>query len=260
MGQQVAAHSAPLGQSGEALVIATRSSAWSQQLQFLSTTILARVHALPAPPGGTPITRLAFRSGRFRGQESRQGARFAGSPAARPRRHGEVPEPAADIWDAAERVRRRVNRLQHAAQSRCSECGLVLRPAVGGGGEPPSGEHGTRCAPCANGAYGARLIAVQRALYVTPWLGYAELREQIPALQRDDYERARRHLLVRWWGILERARRAGHLSRAGFERDIASSYVLLQSGHRPDRMTPAVARNLLGAELEALLRGPAVKS
>ena len=48
------------------------------------------------------------------------------------------------------------------------------------------------------------------------------------------------------------------------ERQIASSYVLLQSGLEPDRITPAVVRNLLGDELEAQLhwsaRTPAPES
>jgi len=59
--------------------------------------------------------------------------------------------------------------------------------------------------------------------------------------------------LQRWWVILERAKRAGTLTRCGIERKLASSYVLLQSRLRPDRITPAVVRNVLGPELEALL-------
>jgi hypothetical protein len=52
---------------------------------------------------------------------------------------------------------------------------------------------------------------------------------------------------------LERAKRAGKLSNSGLERHVASSYVLLQSRLAPDRITPAVVRNLLGPELDALL-------
>jgi hypothetical protein len=79
------------------------------------------------------------------------------------------------------------------------------------------------------------------------------MREQLPGLSAAEFERARRSLLQRWWLVLERARRAGKLSASGLERHVASSYVLLQSRLSPDRVTPAVARNLLGPELEALL-------
>ncbi|MDQ2909217.1 MAG: DUF721 domain-containing protein [Candidatus Eremiobacteraeota bacterium] len=261
VGEQVAAHCAPVAITGDALAIATRSSAWSQQLQFLSTTILGRLRALAAgSPDGRQISRLSFRSGRFRPRHTAAVGRPLGRAVrSAPRRSEEPPEPAADLWDALERVRRRVNRLQHAARAHCVDCGLALAvgEAYGEASRRSGAELTLRCAPCANGVRGARFIAVARALYVTPWLGYEELREQIPALRRDDYEQARRDLLARWWGILERARRAGRLCASGFERDIAGSYVLLHSRLTPDRMTPAVARNLLGSELEGLLALPA---
>jgi hypothetical protein len=75
----------------------------------------------------------------------------------------------------------------------------------------------------------------------------------LPATTPADFERARRHLLQRWWLVLERARRSKTVGRAGLERQIASSYVLLHSRIPPDRITPAIVRNLLGEELEALL-------
>ena len=59
--------------------------------------------------------------------------------------------------------------------------------------------------------------------------------------------------MQRWWLLLERARRAGRVSASGVERQVASSYVLLQSRLPPDRISPAVVRNLLGDELDALL-------
>ena len=219
VGPAVAAHSAPLEISGNALVIATRSSAWSQQLQFLSVAILKGIGAAALE---RPIERLTFRSGLLR-----TSARSAASgPAARGRERapGAEPEEACDLEDALERLRRRVSSLRRRAP-----------------------------APCTGAAENARALQVERLVYLAPWLEPGEMREQLPGLSAAEFERARRSLLQRWWLVLERARRAGKLSASGLERHVASSYVLLQSRLSPDRVTPAVARNLLGPELEALL-------
>jgi hypothetical protein len=53
--------------------------------------------------------------------------------------------------------------------------------------------------------------------------------------------------------MLERARVAGHLSRDGRERLVASSYVLLRSKISPEEIMPATVRNVLGEELHELL-------
>ena len=53
--------------------------------------------------------------------------------------------------------------------------------------------------------------------------------------------------------VRERARRAGRISNSGLERHVATSYVLLQARLPPDRVTPPLIRNLLGAELQRLL-------
>ncbi len=238
VGVQVAAQCAPVELRDDVLVVATRSSAWSQQLQLLSPTILAAVQRL-AP--GAPVARLMFRSGRFRptGRDVEVPRHESKSRASAP-----ALEPAGDVWDALERVRRRINRSRHAAAAHCANCSAALRVTAG-----------RLCAPCAGAARGARSLATQRVLYMTPWLNYAALREQLPALEPEEYEQARRHLLTRWWAILERARQAQRLCASGFERRIASSYVLLRSQLPPDRMTAAVVRNLLGPELERLAFG-----
>ncbi|MBC5798754.1 MAG: DUF721 domain-containing protein [Candidatus Eremiobacteraeota bacterium] len=235
VGPKVAEQCAPVELHGDALFIATRSSAWSQQLQLLSTTILTGVNRC-AP--GTPVARLMFRAARLRPRERRPVGHAAKLPV---RRSEAPPEPAADAWDALERVRRRLGRLRHSVRARCTDCGVAL--SAGGG---------SRCPPCASAAADARSLATQRVLYATPWLDYAALREQLPALAPAEYEGARRHLLGRWWSILERARRAGGSAASGFERRIANSYVLLRSQLPPGRITPAVVRNLLGPELERL--------
>ncbi len=241
VGPQVAAHCAPVQLSGEVLVVATRSSSWSQQLQFLSTTILERIRDLGMPD----VTCLRFRSGRFRGTLGSGGRVPPPAPSATQRVSQPAPPPAADVWDAVERVRRRVNRLQHGRRLRCASCGLGLL----------SGAAGAVCAPCTEAATTARRLTTQRALYAMPWLDYAGLCEHVPQLRPAEYEQARRYLLARWWQVLERARRAGRLSRDAGERQIAGSYVLLKSRLPPDRLTDAVVGNLLGADLAALVWG-----
>jgi hypothetical protein len=238
VGPAVAAHCAPTEISGTALVIATRSSAWSQQLQMLSVAILGGLAAVPA---ARKIERLTFRSGLLR----RTAARNAGAIRTQALRRGSVeppPEPASDVTEALERLRRRISEMKRSNRWACSSCGAPLETAAS-----------KTCAPCAGTAERERTLQLERIVYLAPWLSFEELREQLPSLGAGEFERARRHLLQRWWLLLERAKRAGKLSTSGLERHVASSYVLLQSRLAPDRITPAVVRNLLGPELDALL-------
>ena len=239
VGENVAAQSWPLELSGDALIIATRSSAWSQQLQFLSEDIL---HALTALPEGRTIARLVFRSGALR--RAREHAAADAPPRRQPPAPSLPPEPAADQWEALDRFRRRIASLRRHAAASCRTCGAPL--------DEPARE---TCAPCEGGAQRERLLAAERVLFMAPWLGYAETAEQVARLEHGEFERARRALLQRWWLILQRARRAGKLSKSGIERKVASSYVLLQSRLRPDRVTAAIMANLLGEELQTLLWG-----
>jgi hypothetical protein len=271
VGGHAAAQCEPVALNGTTLLIATRSSAWSQQLQFLSTAILTAVDTLA--PGR--ITRLAFRTGGMRAPARRGGAAKPvgrspigpGSPGPGGiggLRHPEPVEgrpafqqrpdfqsapdsnqaPATDTAEALARLRARlVSRRSAGAGERCAGCEA---PLEAGGGN-------ARCAPCAGAAERARLLEIQRLVYMAPWLNLAELREQMPDLAGVEFEAARRTLLARWWLMLERARRAGSISASGIERHVASSYVLLQSRLPPDRITPAIAANLLGAELAALI-------
>jgi hypothetical protein len=88
-------------------------------------------------------------------------------------------------------------------------------------------------------------------MFDLPWLGYAGTADLVGGLTLDEYETIRRELLARWWSLLNRARLT---RRAGCrERLVASSYLLLQTGWEPDRITPAIARNVLGDDLVALL-------
>ncbi len=250
VGPDVAAHSAPRAINGTTLVIATRSSAWSQQLHFLSPAILAGVRALPQAAG---IERLSFRAGALRRVAVRRGSGLEGRAGALSRvafrrdsgLEGHLPEPgpAADLEEAFGRVRRRLSALRRAVPTTCRTCAAPL-PEIGSRLE---------CAPCRGAAEKARAGELQRLLYMAPWIAPAELAEALPGTTASEFERARRHLLQRWWLVLERARRAGRVSSSGLERHVASSYVLLQSRLPPDRITPAVVLNLLGPDLQALL-------
>ena len=237
VGANVAAHSQPLELNGTTLLVATRSSAWSQQLQMLSPAILEAVTALPQ---GAEVRRLAFRSGGLRRPSRRPAmpriaagvrAPFATSTAA------ELP-PAADAAEALERLRRRFATRRAAAPAICSRCGGPLAEALANG----------RCAPCDGAAERERALHVERTIYLAPWLTHAEMREHLPDLSGAEFERARRRLLQRWWLTLERVKRLGSAASCE-ERQVASSYVLLQSRLPPDRITPAIARNLLGDEV-----------
>ncbi|MGB8798055.1 MAG: hypothetical protein WCC70_10935, partial [Candidatus Aquilonibacter sp.] len=92
-----------------------------------------------------------------------------------------------------------------------------------------------------------------RLLFEAPWLGFAGTAKLVEDLRQDEYESIRRRLLSRWWDRLRRVRLTGTLSRDGAERLIASSYVLLKSELAPERLTPAIVRNVLGDDLHELL-------
>jgi hypothetical protein len=75
----------------------------------------------------------------------------------------------------------------------------------------------------------------------------------IESLTVEEYERNRLALLERWWTLLLRTKADGRVSLDGRERKIASSYVLLKTGWEPQRITPAVVRNILGDDLMTVL-------
>ncbi|HEY0798111.1 MAG TPA: DUF721 domain-containing protein [Candidatus Baltobacteraceae bacterium] len=234
VGKEVADNARPQQLAGDTLMVTTTSSAWSQQLAFLEPHVIT---ALAAIPEGARITRLRFRVGRVH-----------------PRRSGTVPKrrppsaqtlplaPGSAITDPVLRLRERLASRERFASHRCSACGITL-------------ESGQTCAPCAFTARRRSVERAQRLMYETPWLGFDAIAEQAGGLDVRDCEEIRRDLLRRWWEVLARAERTGRLRADGFERRIASSYLLLQSGLEPDRVSRAAMRNLLGDRLEALLFG-----
>ncbi len=239
VGPNVAANSSPLEISGDVLVVMTSSSAWSQQLQMLSLPILRALRDVPHLPA---IERMTFRSGRLAGRKVRARAALPASERRTPRTNGAPSLPAADPFEALDRLRARIRTVRRRSATTCAVCGAPLEAAT-----PQV------CAPCSGERERERSLELQRLVYSAPWLAFEEIREQLPTTTVAEFERARRTLLQRWWLVLERAKRSGTLSRSNVERKLASSYVLLHSRLRPDRITPAVVRNLLGADLEALL-------
>ena len=239
VGADVAANCAPVALNNGSLTIATRSSAWSQQLQFLSLTI-ERGIAEHAP--GTTVKRLVFRAGAMRANDRRRPAPSAAAAKARRRGDAAAYEPAADLADAFERVRARIRAARRATPVACPDCGAPL---------PPDSAMRS-CTACAIAKQHSGTVELERLIFSAPWLSFHELREQMPRLSVAEYERSRRRLLGRWWLMLERAKAAGRLSDT-MERSIASSYVLLQTRLSPDAVTPEVVRNALGPEIAALI-------
>lgn len=238
LGDDVAANCAPVRVANGSLVIAVRSSPWSQQLSFLSERILA---SLAQRVPGAGIERLRFRVGALP-KRSRPGGLQA---APRPARALPAQDPAATAEEALARFARTVGRAQEARRAQgwgpCDRCEALVS--------------GSRCTPCEAVVEEERALATTRLLFEAPWLGYAGTAPLVDGLYEVEYERIRRRVLRRWWGQLEQARAAGRLSRDGRERLIASSYVLLRSKLPPERIAPATVRSVLGDALHTLLYG-----
>jgi hypothetical protein len=237
VGEDLAQKTRPSRFDGVTLHIITISGAWSQQLAFLEPQILSALQCLPEVKS---IERLRFRVGRLRaGSSALQTLHCAPAPPARVRAD-DIPTGAS----ALERLRIRCARSRRDARALCVDCGV------------PMPEESTRCAPCAYAGRRERNERVQRIMYETPWSTHEDISTQIGGLAREEYEDIRRALLRRWREILDRADRTGKVRPDGYERRIAESYIPLQSGLPPDRISPAAARNLLGNRLEALLIDP----
>lgn len=241
VGGDVAANSRPAEISREALVVVTRSSAWSQQLAFLSERILDALRART----GLQLERLRFRVGRISDAPAvparkRQGKRRTQRGATRT---------AADTLEAAfEQFRASVTASERAKAAagwkECTRCGVRIHPASG-----------PFCVPCENVAAQERDARVARLLFEVPWLGYAGVAPLVDGLTPQDYEAIRLRLLRRWKDVLERVRRTGGAQLTTRDRMIASSYVLLKSELDPERIAPAVVRDLLGDELHEIFYG-----
>jgi hypothetical protein len=240
VGDENARNSHPVQLSGDTLIVTTASSVWSAQLSYLSEPMLDAVRArLPR----AAIAKVRFRVGKLPSQSSqKRRARVIEDVAAAP----DEREPAGDAREALGRFRASVATAQRAKRERgwkeCIGCNALIAPATG-----------PFCTSCGIAREAERERQISRLLFEAPWLGFAGTAKLIEDLRQDEYESIRRRLLQRWWDRLRRVHLSGMLSRDGSERLIASSYVLLKSEFAPERLTPAIVRNVLGDELHELL-------
>lgn len=240
VGAENARNSHPAEVRGDTLTVVATSSVWSTQLSYLHDRVLESVNAR-LPNAG--IAKLRFRVGKLPARGSRIEAKRVIE------RRDVSPSHAAPTADAAEalaRFRESVAAAERAKRARgwkeCPDCTALIAPGSG-----------PLCVSCAIERDAQRQRLVSRLLYEAPWLGYAGTAALVEDLHRDEYDAIRRRLLQRWWDRLTRARYHGKLSRDGAERLIASSYVLLKSELAPERLTPAIVRNVLGDELHDFL-------
>lgn len=241
VGEDVAANSRPAEISREALLVVTRSGAWSQQLAFLSEHIVASLRERT----GILVERLRFRVGRV-GQKGASAPVQARRTARRRTREQRGTTPS--LQAAFERFQADVAAAQRAKEragwKECRRCGVRIHPSAQ-----------SFCAPCENARRQERDAHVARLLFEAPWLGYAGIVPLVEGLTPAEYEAVRRSLLRRWKDVLERVRRTGGAHLTTRDRMVASSYVLLKSELDPERIAPAVVRDLLGEELHEILYG-----
>jgi hypothetical protein len=241
VGDEIAANSRPAEISRESLLVVARSSAWSQQLAFLSERILSAIHKRT----GLQLQRLRFRVGRISESPAMPGRKRS---AKRSTERRETRGAADSLQAAFERFRADVLASERAKAAagwkECTRCGVRIYPASG-----------PFCAACENIAAQERDARVARLLFEAPWLGYAGVAPLVEDLAPQDYEAIRLRLLRRWKDVLDRVRRTGGAQLTTRDRMIASSYVLLKSELDPERIAPAVVRDLLGDELHEILYG-----
>lgn len=241
VGADVARNTHPAALERGALLVYTRSSAWSQQLSFLSERIIA---AANARTGNGTVERVRFRVGRV----APEGRRPSLEPRWAKRPRGQSRHEAATLDDAFARFRTDVQAAQRAKAAagwkECLACNAHIAPGTG-----------SYCVPCANARSQRCAQTVARLLFDAPWLGYAGVRERVEELTPQAYEAIRKRLLAQWWDTLLRLQWSGRQRMTRRERAIASSYVLLKSGLDPETIAPAVVRDLLGDRLHDLIYG-----
>jgi len=239
VGEDIAANSRPAELIRGSLLVVTRSSAWSQQLSFLSERIIETVRAAT----GVTLEGVRFRVGRI---SNRGRAPAERKLLERKNRDRHVESPTLE--SAVALFREDVTSAQRAKASagwkECNRCGIRIVP-----------DTGQFCAPCTNVCSAERSATIARLLFEVPFLGYSGIAEHVENLSRSEYETVRGKLLARWWDALTQLRRSGRKRVVRRERDIASSYVLLKTGLDPERIAPAVVRDLLGDDLYAIFYG-----
>ena len=239
VGDEIAANTRPHEIARDALLVVTRSGAWSQQLSFLSERILSALRERT----NVDLERLRFRVGRVH-----ENATSAPSRRSVRRSRPDRREASPTLEAAVAQFRADVTEAQRAKAAagwkECLRCGVRIVPASG-----------PFCVPCENANAQERDATVARLLFEVPWLGYGGIAPLVKNLTPREYQAIRLRLLRRWRDALERVRRTGGTSLTTRDRMIASSYVLLKSELDPERIAPAVVRDLLGDELHEIFYG-----
>jgi hypothetical protein len=242
VGDDVAAHTRPAEIVRDALLVVTRSSAWSQQLAFLSERVLRAVQER----AGVSVRTLRFRVGRIRPATQAHHDAAGKKRGTRSKPAGRSVESAPSLEAAMERFRADVAAAQRAKAAagwkECLRCGAHTAS-------------GPFCVPCGNADAQEREAQVARLLFEAPWLGYVGIAPLVRGLTPKQYDAVRLALLRRWKDTLERIRRSPRPRVTMRDRSIASSYVLLKSELEPDKIAPAVVRDLLGDELHEIFYG-----
>ena len=162
VGDQLAQATRPIAINGDALIVATQSSVWSEHLAFLEPQILAGLHEHDATKN---LARVRFRTTRNVVERPPSPGRDPQRGAARPPVHRPAAaNPARSIEEALARFREHVAAAEQAKLTRgwkgCTSCKVAL-------------SRGTLCAPCTAARDERRAQTVHRILYEAPWLGYA---------------------------------------------------------------------------------------
>ena len=238
VGEDIAANSRPAELIRGSLLVVTRSSAWSQQLSFLSERIIETVRAATS----VTLEGVRFRVGRITNRPAAAERKLLA------RKNLERHAESATLESAVALFREDVTSAQRAKAGagwkECNRCGIRIVP-----------DTGQFCAPCTNVRSVERSATIARLLFEVPFLGYSGIAEHVENLSRSEYETVRGKLLARWWDALTQLRRSGRKRVVRRERDIVSSYVLLKTGLDPERIAPAVVRDLLGDDLYAIFYG-----
>ncbi|HLJ83193.1 MAG TPA: DUF721 domain-containing protein [Candidatus Eremiobacteraceae bacterium] len=251
VGPAVAVRTRPAGVRNGILTIWTAGSAWSNELSFLETSILANLQSI-VPHAG--ITRVRFSVASGRTKRLLDGAVPRPSRTERSVRTREQEEEAIDgadaPWDAGSEqgliaIVARLRARQHALDVRRAREGWTRCTACGAW-TPLQTASDRRCVRCAEEERQSSDRALARALADAPWQTPREFIANISGADRAAYERVRRRVLAQLEVQLDGARRRlrrGTLEAA--DRVAAWTYVMLIA-RKPKRAVPrAVVADVL---------------
>ena len=258
VGADVARRSRPAKFRNGVLTVLTASSAWSDELsQHAPRIITALQRAFPEER----LHKLRFMvaSGRTKllldGERSR--ARAGPKPQLQAPPVRAASTASADQEDLATTIvrltalQKKLNAERDSAGWKiCMSCEKRFLPQV------PSI---ALCAPCAEAKRRATAGLIERALMQAPWLSFADVRRNLPAIAFQAYDRAKQHLLARWQSEIESAqRRLRREAVTTADRVVAWSYLMLSTGLAQRDIGRAVVTEVLGRDWMIVLFGDSI--